>query len=468
MKIASFNTLQDSFHRLRSRSSQFAIVLTVIISLIMGFYFEKWNYDKVVVHDVISYYAYLPAILVHHDIGFEFGKSLPDEIAKNKLWTKKSPINKPVLKMSMGNAFCWLPFFSIAHLYASLDKNYENHGYSKPYYFMIFIAALSYLAIGLIFLRKTMISYFTDRTVAILIMILVLATNLLYYVTLEPGMSHVYSFALISMFIYFSLKWLKQPSFWLSVITGLILGLIALIRPTNIIIVLLPILIFLFEKNPLQKKFRFFRQNFRHLIFIAISTFIFLIPQLIYWKIVTGHYVYYTYGSENFYFDNPHIMDGLLSYRKGWLVYTPVMTFSIIGLFFLPTYIKRFTLPIIIFSLINIYIIFSWWAWWYGGSYGSRPMIDTYPVFAFPLAAFIHYFSRRAVWWRMITALVFIFFIYLNFFQIYQYSITLLHYDSMTKEAYWKILMKKKYPPNYQSLIKTPDYESAEAGKEEN
>lgn len=467
MKINLSSIIQNFFQLLRTRISQFAIFLTVLIALSTGIHFEKWNHDKVVVHDVISYYAYLPAIFIHYDINFEFGKNLPDDIARNKLWTKSSPIQKPVLKMSMGNAICWVPFFSLAHLYASLDENYENHGYSKPYYFMIFIAALCYLAIGLIYLRKIMIKFFSDRTVAIVLIIIVLATNLLYYVSLEPGMSHVYSFALISMFLYFSLEWLKNPSIRLSIIIGLLLGLITLIRPTNIIIVLFPVLIFLFDKKPPRIKISFISSNFKHLIVIAISSFVFFIPQLIYWKMVTGQYAYYTYGAENFYFCNPHILDGLLSYRKGWLVYTPVMTFSIIGLFFLPAYIKRFTFPIIIFLLLNIYIIFSWWSWWYGGSYGSRPMIDAYPVFAFPIAAFIHYFSRRAVWLRMITASVFIFFIYLNFFQIFQYSISLLHYDSMTKEAYWKIFFKKKYPENYNSLIKTPDYKSAEAGKEE-
>ena len=65
------------------------------------------------------------------------------------------------------------------------------------------------------------------------------------------------------------------------------------------------------------------------------------------------------------------------------------MLFAVAGIFYLPRYIKGVTLGISVFLVLNVYIIFSWWSWWYGGSFGARPMIDSYGILAIPLAAMI-------------------------------------------------------------------------------
>ena len=58
-------------------------------------------------------------------------------------------------------------------------------------------------------------------------------------------MSHVYSFALFAVFILLTQKWYKNPSVKNSVLVGLLSGLISLIRPTNIIIVLIFVFYFI-------------------------------------------------------------------------------------------------------------------------------------------------------------------------------------------------------------------------------
>src|SRR5690349_18012744 len=71
---------------------------------------------------------------------------------------------------------------------------------------------------------------------------------------------------------------------------------------------------------------------------IVLAACVFMIPwipQMIYWKYYTGTFLFYTYGEEGFYFFNPQLFNVLLSYRKGWLVYTPIMVFALIGFFFM-------------------------------------------------------------------------------------------------------------------------------------
>ena len=80
---------------------------------------------------------------------------------------------------------------------------------------------------------------------------------------------------------------------------------------------------------------------------------------------------------------------------------------------------------------IAIYVVFSWWTWWYGGSFGSRPMIDYYGLMAFPMAALIQKLAETKWWIRIVTTTVFVFFIYLNQFQMSQYRTSLLHWDTI-------------------------------------
>jgi hypothetical protein len=168
-----------------------------------------------------------------------------------------------------------------------------------------------------------------------------------------------------------------------------------------------------------------------------------------------------------FYFFKPQVINGLFSYRKGWLVYTPVMIFAIAGFIWLRKYANSLFLPILIFTVINIYVVYSWWCWWYGGCYGSRPMIDMYGIMAIPLAAFLERVWTSKVWMKSIVAIVLVGLVWLNQFQTSQYRTSLLHWDSMTKEAYWGIFGKKTWPEGYDKMIKVPDYDKALKGEKE-
>src|SRR6185436_10253555 len=117
---------------------------------------------------------------------------------------------------------------------------------------------------------------------------------------------------------------------------------------------------------------------------MAVLGILIFLPQLFYWKHQTGSWFFNSYLNEHFYFNNPHVFYGLFSFRKGWLVYTPIMFFALAGLYTLFKTMKEFFYPVLILFLLYIYVAFSWWCWWYGGSYGQRALIDIYPFLAVP------------------------------------------------------------------------------------
>ena len=121
----------------------------------------------------------------------------------------------------------------------------------------------------------------------------------------------------------------------------------------------------------------------------------------------------------------------------------------------------------IAFLLIFIYFIFSWWCWWYGGSYGSRPMVETYGILALPLAASFTYLFKKKIWVKIIVGVVLAALLSLNQFQMQQRRTSLLHWDSMTKEAYFGIFLRQHVPTGYDKMIKKPDYKNALKGVKE-
>ncbi len=447
----------------KSYISKLAIALVLLVCAWYGKNLDTWGKNQIIRDDVVSYYAYLPAAFIFNDLDFEFIKNLPEDF-EGTIWVHAAPNGKPLLRMTMGMAILWTPFFMIAHGVAHI-LGVSTLGYSWPYSLSIFIATLFYLFIGLYFLRKILLRYFSDVTTAVVLILVVLATNLMYYVISEPGMTHVYNFGLINVFLYLSIKWLEKPNLKYSIILGLLAGIIVLIRPVNIIVLLFPALIGISSFSGFWERIK---NNWIWILIAGIAAFLVIVPQMLYWKAQTGHFIFNSYMDQGkFYFLNPHIISGLFSYRKGWLLYTPVMIFAFLGFFWLKKNTANLVLPIVVFLVIDMYVVFSWWCWWYGGSFGSRPMVDMYGIMAIPLAAFIERVVSSKVWLKSIVAILLLGLILLNQFQTNQYRISLLHFDSMTKEAYWGIFGKKTWPQDYDKMIKKPDYEKALKGEEQ-
>lgn len=437
---------------------------------------KKWAYaeteKKLISWDVTSYYCYLPAAFIHNDVSLEFTKRGDDKSyeTNQQFWYQTAPNGSRVIKFGMGMSFLYAPFFFIAHAYAHLF-GYEPNGFSTPYEFSIALSSLFYLFLGLLFLRKTLLLFYSELITALTLICVLLGTNLFYYSTLEPAMSHAYSFAVISAFVYYTIQWHSNPSLKKALFIGALFGLIVIIRPINIIVFLFPLLYNVVSWKSFLEKINFLLQNKKHILLMSFIALIVVSPQLIYWKYLTGDWFFYTYQNEHFYFKTPHILKGLLSFRNGWLVYSPIMIFSLLGIAFLYKSNKKFFFPILLFFLLNIFICYSWWTWWYGGSFGSRPMIDSYALLAIPFALFFDsiYARSKIIFNSLICFLLF--FIYLNLFQTYQRSIGLIHFDSMTSAAYWKIFLKSDLSADdmteYTKLLKNPDYEKSMKGIDE-
>lgn len=283
-------------------------------------------------------------------------------------------------------------------------------------------------------------------------------------------MSHGINFALITLFLFYSLRWLEIPKLKYAAGMGIMLAWITLIRPVNIIIAMLPFIYWISAKNGWSVKWNFIQQNYKYVLFIIGCVVLAFIPQMIYWHHYTSQWMYYSYGSEKFFWTKPAILPLLISFRKGWLIYTPIMLFMIPGAIICYKKNKPLFWSIFIFFLLNLYIISCWWCWWYGGSFGMRPLIDIYGLLAIWIGMFLQYLFDKSK-----PALLFIiavtgFLVYVNLFQTRQARICWIHYDSMTFRAYKLIFLneterKKLNDAEWNALLDPPDYERAMAGE---
>ena len=173
------------------------------------------------------------------------------------------------------------------------------------------ISSLFYLFIGLIFLQKLLLEYFSQLVTACTLIIVALGSNLWYYAIEEVFMSHVFNFSLISVFLYHVLH--KKASYngykwWL--IFGILIGLISLVRPTNVLVLIIPLL---YQRARLTL---LIKQNLIPIVCSIAIAILIWIPQLIYWKTQTGSLFFFSYGEEGFNLLQPEIWKGLFGGKR--------------------------------------------------------------------------------------------------------------------------------------------------------
>jgi hypothetical protein len=424
------------------------IVLLCLLTFVLAFFIsnrlfrgDPAGWKQIISSDGRGYYAYLPALLIDHDLSYkkviEREKNIlgfPDYQPSYLVKVGNSAVNK----YFAGEALLLLPFFLMA-MFFSWIGGLDINGYS--FFFQLFtgLGALFYLFLGLYYLKKILV-HFTIRAsvIAFVIIAILLGTNLFYYAVWQPSMSHVFSFFAINGFLWFSCKSISSFTRRNAAVSGFFLGLVLLIRPTNgVVLFLIP---FLFRDFAELKQFTRSLWNLKSsmLILMLVAFLVFSI-QLILWYFQTGHFFLWSYRDEGFYFSRPEVMKVLFSFQKGLFVYTPLILlagFGLISIFMKPVKL----ISMMIFLLLSTYIIASWWNWYYGDSFGLRAFIDYYGIYALLIALTLDRLSFRGD--KIFMAILFLPFIFLNLFQTWQYSNWIIHPYSMNKEKYEYVFMK--------------------------
>jgi hypothetical protein len=368
--------------------------------------------------DAFGYYMYLPSTFIYQD-------------AKELKWVDKVDSTYDVtggvfyqaIKLESGSytnkylcgiAIMQAPFFFIGHIIAFVAQSPQD-GFSSPYQYAIMLGALFWGIMGFAILRKVLLQYFNDQTTAVTLLLLALCSNLIQYISVDAAQSHIWIFTLYSFLIWLTIKWHENPKWTYALLIGLICGLAVISRPTEIIIIFIPLLWQTNDRESKLQKWALVGQHKLHIVIAIIGGFAGILPQLMYWKYTTGTFIF-DVGSK-WYFLNPWFRV-LFGPEKGWFLYTPIAILMVLGLSLMKKY--PFQKSVMAFCLLNLWIIMAWSDWRYGGSYSTRALVQSYPVFTLAMACLVHLLLKKNK--TVLLYSIGILLILLNFYQLQIYN----------------------------------------------
>jgi hypothetical protein len=412
-----------------------------VIFIIVNFVVNK-SHEKIFIDgDGSGYYAYLPTVFIYKSVDFdsvftyEKSKRPAEYIGHNYQKREDILINK----FTSGTALLQLPFFLMG-LLLSIIFGLSTDGYNFIFQYSIAFATLFWVGIGIIYFVKLLVLFGIKRKFAWGASgLMLLSTNLFVFTFVTPSFSHAYSFSIITIFLFFVRKVFIKYNKHDLYKAAFLLGLIVLIRPANLIV----IAIIPFMAGTLQVFYDTLKKFFSTIdVFIVVLMFIIgFSPQLVINFLQTGSLLLYGYTNEGFNFLNPHVIDFLFSYKKGWLIYSPIFILLLLAIISLWRNQSRYAfLTFVFFIIIQIYIFSSWWNWYYGDGFGMRPMVDFYGLFMLVIALFLY--NVKISWIKVLLSVFILLTIMLNLIQSYQYDRGIIHVDSMSKDSYWYVFLE--------------------------
>ena len=439
---------------IREKTNRISLCTIILLFLAIIFFgiiphFSRPEYLRYVISwDVFGYYLYLPAAFIRHDLALEHfdwvlevqKKYEPSDTLYQLFNTPHDGVNTWVIKYAMGAAILYSPFFFISHFTAGLF-GYPAEGFSIPYQIAVLAAGYFYTLMGLLFFRKILLRFFTDQITAIVIFLIIVGTNFFEFVSREGTLSHNLLFFINAVILYLTVRWHENPKQRFAFLLGMFIALASITRPLEIAWIIIPIFWGVGSKESLRKKIYMLWSYRSHLFLFAAGMFLIGCLQMLYWKKTTGHYIYYTY-TEEFYFLKPFILNVLFSYKKGWLLYTPLMIFALIGFVPLFKIYRNIFLSSFLCFVAYLYLISCFEGWWYSGSFSNRALLETYVLLGIPLGSYIQFVSKQKKLLRNSMGVLFLVIVALNVFQTWQYTNEIIDKERMTKEYYWAVFLK--------------------------
>lgn len=405
--------------RTSSPSGIKSLVVYVLSSLLILYtsfaFYPRWNKygpEATIGWDVSGYYWYLPAAFIYKDV--------KQQQFKDSILSKYKPTPDPqqyflhpggnyVMKYSAGMAVMYSPFFFAAHALAR-PLGYPPDGFSAPYQFAIQAGSVLIALLGLWWYRRFLKYYFDDSVVALVLLMLTAGSNYLNWSAVDGALSHNWLFTLYALLLLATRRFYEAPSVRRAVPVGLLVGLATLTRPTDIISCLIPLLWGLERLNisSIRERLRWLLRQYRSVIAAGVAAALAGSLQLFYWKYATGDWIVYSYQDQGFSWKHPHFYDYTFNFNSGWLIYAPVMLLCLPGMLVL---LKNgpHRWMVLVFGLLNYYIVCAWDIWWYG----SRAMVQSYPVLLIAMAALFQWMKGRR-WAQVITAPVLLLCLYYN------------------------------------------------------
>jgi len=337
--------------------------------------------------DQAGYYVYLPALFIYN---FE-GKAVPDEVIEKSGngFQADTVNNKIITQYTYGVALLQSPFFLLGHAVHTLLKGFGNgNGFGLAYIYALYLSGVFWGCLGLYCLWGFLRVQYGAKTALISVVFLWASTPLLYYHSENGAMSHIYSFAIFSYLLYAGQK-LKTLNALKAFALGGICALAFLIRPTSALAIIWIGLYFWFGLRQ-REWIQLLRP--KYWIWISLAVLIVLFPQLLYWKYLSGSWIYYSYKEQTFSnLLHPEIIKFWFSPKNGLFPYAPVWLLICLILIFDSLKRNWTSFSLLLLFVGSSYLFSSWFIWYFGCGFGSRNHVE---YIAFAAIPFTHWLKK--------------------------------------------------------------------------
>lgn len=323
------------------------------------------------------YYAYTRSIVRDFDLNL---------INDYRILGIKPAINSRGLAINVyppGTSLFWLPSFWLADgLINTINVfpkvNLDNSGFGLIHQSAVSATSIFLGTLGLYLVFSFLKKFFSKQVSLFTTFALFSATNLFFYIAVEPINSHAISFFVSSLFVFYFIQkkdMLDKINYFTLGVLG---GLAGLVRTQDFLISLLPL-------STIFKTSR----KLKNVFYLSLGAVLAFLPQIILWKLFFNTFSRSPYLAIGFNFQNPQIFHVLFNTQNGFFMLTPITLLAFLGLFaFRKKNIIFFRLALTFF-LLQLYLISSWSAYTQGGSFSIRMLISTYPLLSLGLATAI-------------------------------------------------------------------------------
>ncbi len=427
-----------------------AIVMAVATVVVSALLFLNMNNRRAISSDGNCYYSILPAIFIDQDISFNKRYQLYAGTSDNahpeiKVCTKENPLCNEYLgflraeangtwsvKCPLGLSVVMSPYFFVADGIVQLTGGVRD-GISPIYQYAIALCTIVFFQLAMFLTYKVLRHRFSEKVSLITLLIFIFGTNILHYAVFEPSFTHVYSYTFITATIYLADLFNRKPSNKLLLLIGVCIGFITLIRNLNIIAAVIPFFLIMSELKADKR----LKMLCKLALFWGIATIIVMIPQMAYWYISSGNIITYGYQNEWFDFTQPHFIEVLFHLESnGLFFWHPILLLILPGGYLWLRAKDKLAYIALPFLIIFSYLIASWWAFWFGFSFGHRAFTDYLIIFIIPIAYVIERLLKSKLYLKVLFALVIIFLLLLNLIQMNNYWRGIVDHPGLNWETY--------------------------------
>jgi hypothetical protein len=363
-----------------------------------------------IVHgDGVSYYAYVRAPLIQHNLSFEEdwrhgnsnfsqGRVRPDGQLLAEEYTSTGHVDNYV---AVGPALLWSVFLIPTHLtvlaFDALGGHVPADGFSFPYILAMAMGTAVYGFLGLLLGFSLASKYMGEKWAFLATVGIWFGSSLPVYMYFNPAWSHAPSAFAVALFLWYWERTRAGRTSRQWVLLGLISGLmIDVYFPNGAFLVVL-----LVESFARYSKWRTTRISaaytlvVQNLLFL-LGIFLAAIPTFATRKAIFGSFLNFgRYPHLAWDWSAPHWASVLFSADHGLISWTPLLGLALLGLLFPARHARNLAICFAA-AFFAFYYLISSYPYWDGlSSFGNRFFISVTPIFVFGLAMLLAFIARQ-------------------------------------------------------------------------